>query len=147
MFCTFTSFGTQNICTKYCVILSISRSNLSIGMSETCRSECSLHDWLFAVHNKLYAKIRRLHDNHFANSRISFWNKIQPASLCYIDRILPACNYCHHPWCVGDKCYHKALIIMFSWDGLSDHASWNEVCHYWDTRLSWEIPLVTQYIF
>ena len=49
----------------------------------------------------------------------------------FISRILPHCNLCHHPWCVGDKCYHKALIIMFSCDGISDHASWNEVFHYW----------------
>ena len=52
------------------------------------------------------------------------------------DRILPPCNYCHHPWCVGDKCYHKALLIMFSCDGISGHASWNEVLDYWDTKLS-----------
>ncbi len=32
------------------------------------------------------------------------------------ERILPPCKYCHHPWCVGDKSYHKALIIMFSDD-------------------------------
>ncbi len=25
---------------------------------------------------------------------------------------------------------------MFSCDGISDHASWNEVFHYWDTKLS-----------
>ncbi len=30
----------------------------------------------------------------------------------------------------------KALLIMFSCDGMSDHASWNEVFHYWDTKLS-----------
>ena len=43
------------------------------------------------------------------------------------DQTLPPCNHCHHPWCVGDKSYHKALLIMFSFDGMSDHASWNEV--------------------
>ncbi len=49
-------------------------------------------------------------------------------------------NYCHHSWCVGDKSYHKALLIMFSCDGISDHASWNEVFHYRDTNLSrWSI--------
>ncbi len=32
--------------------------------------------------------------------------------------------------------YHKALLIMFGCDGISDHASWNEVFHYWDTKLS-----------
>ena len=53
-------------------------------------------------------------------------------------RILPPCNYCHHPWYVGGKSYHKALIIMFSCDGISDHASWNEVFHYWDTKFSWK---------
>ncbi len=26
---------------------------------------------------------------------------------------------------------------MLSCDGISDHASWNEVFHYWDTKLSW----------
>ena len=51
-------------------------------------------------------------------------------------RILPPCKYCHHPWCVGDKSDHKALIVMFSCDGISDHASWNEVFHYWDTKFS-----------
>ncbi len=25
---------------------------------------------------------------------------------------------------------------MFGWDGISDHANWNEVFHYWDTKLS-----------
>ncbi len=55
-----------------------------------------------------------------------------------VDPILPPCNYCHHPWCVGDKSYHKGLKIMFSCDGNSDHASWNEVFHYWDTKLSWQ---------
>ncbi len=25
---------------------------------------------------------------------------------------------------------------MFGCDGISDHASWNEVFHYWDTKLS-----------
>ncbi len=25
---------------------------------------------------------------------------------------------------------------MFGCDGISDHASWNEVFHYWDTNLS-----------
>ena len=53
------------------------------------------------------------------------------------DQILPPCNYCHHPWCVGGKCYHKALLIMFSCAGMPDHASWNEVFHFWDTKLSW----------
>ncbi len=53
------------------------------------------------------------------------------------DRILAPCNYCHHPWCVGHKSYHKALVIMFGCDGISDHASWNEVFHYWDAKLSW----------
>ena len=52
------------------------------------------------------------------------------------DRIPPPCNYCHHPWCVGHKSYHKALLIMFSCDGISDHDCWNEVSHYWDTKLS-----------
>ncbi len=28
------------------------------------------------------------------------------------DQILPPCNYCHHPWCVGHKSYHKVLLIM-----------------------------------
>ena len=23
-------------------------------------------------------------------------------------------------------------LIMFGWDDMSDHASWNEGCHYWD---------------
>ncbi len=55
----------------------------------------------------------------------------------HVDRILPPCNYCHHPWCVGHKSYHKALSIMFDCDGISDHASWNEVLHYRDTKLSW----------
>ncbi len=27
---------------------------------------------------------------------------------------------------------------MFSCDGISDHASWSEVFHYWDTKFSWE---------
>ena len=57
------------------------------------------------------------------------------------DRILPPCNYCHHPWCVGHKSYHKALLIMFSCDGISDHANWNEVFQYWDTKLSCVIIL------
>ncbi len=43
----------------------------------------------------------------------------------------------HHPWCVGHKSYHKALLIKFGCDGISDHASWNEAYHYWDTKLSW----------
>ena len=43
------------------------------------------------------------------------------------NQILPPCYYCHHPWCVGDKSYHKASLIMFSCDGISDYASWNEV--------------------
>ncbi len=25
---------------------------------------------------------------------------------------------------------------MFGWDGISDHASWNEVFYYWDTKLA-----------
>ncbi len=54
--------------------------------------------------------------------------------LC--DRILAPCNYCHHPWCFGHKSHHKALLIMFGCDGISDHASWNEVFHYRDTKLS-----------
>ncbi len=45
------------------------------------------------------------------------------------DRILAPCNYCHHPWCVSHTSYHKALLIMFGCDGISDHASWNEVFH------------------
>ncbi len=28
------------------------------------------------------------------------------------------------------------LLIMLGCDGISDHASWNEVFHYWDTKLS-----------
>ncbi len=52
------------------------------------------------------------------------------------DRILAPCNYCHHPWYVGHKSYHKALLIMFGCDGISDHANWNEVFHYKDTKLS-----------
>ncbi len=56
---------------------------------------------------------------------------------CEFNRILPPCNYCHHPWCVGDKSYHKALLIMFICNGISDHAGWNKVFHYWDTKLSW----------
>ncbi len=64
-------------------------------------------------------------------------------SLWNHNRILPPCNYCHHPWCVGHKSYHKALLIMFSCDGMSDHAIWNEAFHYWDTKLSrwWDITL------
>ncbi len=58
-------------------------------------------------------------------------------NLSYIIQILAPCNYCHHPWCVGHKSYHIALLIMFGCDGISDHASWNEVFHYWDTKLSW----------
>ncbi len=54
----------------------------------------------------------------------------------FSNRILAPCNYCHHPWCVGHKSFHKALIIMFGCDGISDHASWNEIFHYWDTKLS-----------
>ncbi len=46
-----------------------------------------------------------------------------------VDRILAPCNYCHHPWCVGHKSYHKALLIMFGCDGISEHATWNEVFH------------------
>ncbi len=61
----------------------------------------------------------------------------QKAICLYNDRILPPCNYCHHPWCVGRKSYHKALLIMFGCDGISDHASWNELFHYRDTKLSW----------
>ncbi len=53
------------------------------------------------------------------------------------DRILAPCNYCHHPWCGSHKSYHKALLTMFGCDGISDHASWNEAFHYWDTKLSW----------
>ncbi len=52
------------------------------------------------------------------------------------DRILTPCNYCHHPWCVGHKSYHKALLIMFGCDGISDNASWNEVFYWWDIKLS-----------
>ncbi len=60
-------------------------------------------------------------------------------------QILPPCNYCHHSWCVGDKSYHKALIIMYSCDGISDHASWNEVFNYWDTKFSsWEFRVSTE---
>ncbi len=29
-------------------------------------------------------------------------------------------------------CSHKALLTMFDCDGISYHASWNEVSHYWD---------------
>ncbi len=60
-------------------------------------------------------------------------------TLWYItNRILAPCNYCHHPWCVGHKSYHKAQLIMFGCDGISDHASLNEVLHYGDTKLSWQ---------
>ncbi len=58
-------------------------------------------------------------------------------SVTYTDRILPPCNYCHDPWCVGDKSYLKALLNMFSCDDNSDYAIWNEVFHYWDRKLSW----------
>ncbi len=54
----------------------------------------------------------------------------------YVDRILAPCNYCLHPSCVDHKSYHNTLLIMFSCDGISDHASWNEVFHYWDTRFA-----------
>ena len=63
-----------------------------------------------------------------------------------IDRILAPCNYCHHhdhPWCVSYKSYHKALLIMFDCDGISDHAIWNEVFHYLDTKLSWRCDAET----
>ncbi len=71
----------------------------------------------------------------FLNSFYSFMENIT-STMVSLDRILPPCNCCHHPWCVGDKSYHKALLIMFSFDGISDHASWNEVFHYRDTKLS-----------
>ncbi len=61
---------------------------------------------------------------------------LQNFSFTILNRILPPCNYCHHPWCVGDKSYHKALSIMFSCDGMSDHACWNGVFHYLDKKLS-----------
>ena len=32
------------------------------------------------------------------------------------DRILAPYNYCHHPWYVGHKSYHKALLIIFGCD-------------------------------
>ena len=50
-----------------------------------------------------------------------------------------------YPWCVGDKSYHKALLIMFRCDGILDHASLNEVFHYWDTQLSWYTYIVIEY--
>ena len=31
------------------------------------------------------------------------------------------------------KIWRKISIIMFSCDGISDHAIWNEVFHRWDT--------------
>ena len=67
---------------------------------------------------------------------LAYWPVLLALSV-KLDRIIAPCNYCHHPWCVGDNSYHKALLIMFSCDGMSDHASWSEVFHYWDTRLSW----------
>ncbi len=54
--------------------------------------------------------------------------KLWSSSLSY-DQILAPCNYCHHPWCVGHTSYHKALLIMFGCDGISDHDSGNEVFH------------------
>ncbi len=63
--------------------------------------------------------------------------KQKPQGFYYInDRILAPCNYCHHPLSVGCKSYHKALLIMFGCGGISDHASRNEVFHYWDIKLS-----------
>ena len=68
------------------------------------------------------------------------WMSLSVCTACTVlhlpPSVLPPCNYCHHPWSVGDKSYHKALLIVFSCDGMSDHASWNEVFHYWDTELS-----------
>ncbi len=68
----------------------------------------------------------------------------QGVSSTVNDRILAPCNYCHHPWCIGHKSYHKALLIMFGCDGISDHASWNEVFHYWDIKLSWSVEICTE---
>ena len=74
------------------------------------------------------------------HQRSDFWANFQALHRWLLksdsDRTLPPCNSCHHPWCVGDKSYHKALLIMFSCDGMSDYTSWNDVFHYWDTKLS-----------
>ena len=71
------------------------------------------------------------------NSLSLYYPVLSWADFWWPDRILAPCNYCHHPWCVGHKSYHKALLIMFGCDGISDHLSWNEVFHYRDTKLSW----------
>ncbi len=41
----------------------------------------------------------------------------------------------------------KLLLIMFGCDGISDHASWNEVFHYGDTKLSWQALQSTVILF
>ncbi len=76
-----------------------------------------------------------------------------PSSTCLVgeisftgDRILPPCNYCHHPWCFVDKSHHRSVLIMLSCYGISDHVSLSEVSHYWDTKLSWQGYLVVQRI-
>ncbi len=73
----------------------------------------------------------------WARSTITSVDFVSQSNSSSLDWILPPCNYCHHPWCVGNNSYHKAISIMFICNGISDHASLNEVFHYWDTKLSW----------
>ena len=61
---------------------------------------------------------------------------------CHFDQILAPCNCCHHPWCVGHKSYHKALLR--GRDRKDFTASYNHVWLRWHLipcQLEWSFPL------
>ncbi len=39
------------------------------------------------------------------------------------------------------------LVTNLSYDGISDHASWNEVFHYWDTKLLNDFAVMRQWYY
>ncbi len=86
------------------------------------------------IKKKIFRLIKLYYFSGIMNNFIS-WNK-HIIIWCYWPNILPRlrvfcvasiefapCNYCNHPWCVGHKSYHKALLIMFGCDGISEHAT------------------------
>ncbi len=88
----------------------VSHNGVSVSIQGQSSFQTSPHD------RKPY-----IHDPDPSHLPLRYLQFIWYSQTDVLSRILPPYNFCHHPWCVGDKSYHKALSIMFSCNGMSDH--------------------------
>ncbi len=92
---------------------------------------------ILALHYTLLKKKRTFSKNRKGAFLFSKSQKTRDTRKNHITshQILPPCNYCHHHWYVGDKSYHQALIIMFSFTETFDRTP----NYKWWSKEKWNI--------